>query len=94
MLLSKLEQETVFLFNEVENEASVYTYNGPLRRRLELLSLKFPSEVKLTRQDNTGAVKYSIPKKLISIRQPVSEERKQAARKRALELNLRPPRRD
>lgn len=32
--VSKIEQETVILFNEAEAAASVYTYNGALKRKL------------------------------------------------------------
>ena len=28
---TKLEQETIILFNEAEKEASIYTYNGKLK---------------------------------------------------------------
>lgn len=64
MALSRLEQETVILFNESEVQASIYTYNSTLKRRLGLLSLKFPSEVTLMHQDDTGAVTYAISKGL------------------------------
>lgn len=91
MNVSRLEQETTILFNEAEAQAEVCTYNGKLKRKLEQMSLDFPAEVKLTKTCPTGAVTYELPKNLISIRQPVSEERRQAMRERALSSNLRPP---
>lgn len=90
MQLTREERETVLRFDEASPTATVYTYNVSLMRRLGLLSRKFPSEFKLTQQDDTGAVTYEIPKKMISIRQPVSEEQKQAARERALRLGIKP----
>ena len=32
--LTKYEKETIILFNEGEDEASIYTYNAGLRKRL------------------------------------------------------------
>lgn len=55
------------------------------------MSHQFPAEVILEQEDNTGAVTYTIPKNLIGIRQPVSEEFRQQSRERALKANLRPP---
>ena len=92
--LSRLEQETIILFNEGEPTASIYTFNGKLKRRLGLLSLKFPAEIQLTKQDNIGAVTYELPKVLISVRQPMSDAQRQAARDRALASNFKPPDRD
>ena len=89
--MSKLERETIILFNEAEQCAEIYTYNGKLKRRLEQMSLQFPSDVKLTKTCPTGAVTYELPKGLISVRQPVSEERRQALRERAIASNLKPP---
>lgn len=81
---TKLEQETIILFNEAEKEASIYTYNGKLKRRLEELSREFPEQVWLKNDDGAGAQTYIIPKNLVSVRRPVSEERRAAQRERAL----------
>ena len=88
MSLSRAYQETIILFNEADPTASIYTYNGKLKRRLEQISLKFPAEVKQAAICPTGAVTYELPKGLISVRQPVSEERRQAAKNSALISNL------
>ena len=45
MAFSKLEQETIINFSEAEATATVYTYNGKLRRRLEQLERDRPDEV-------------------------------------------------
>ena len=39
--LSKYERETIVNFNEGESEASVYTFNADLKRRLAEFSRKF-----------------------------------------------------
>lgn len=37
MRLTKFEKETIILFNESEDEASIYTYNAGLKKRLKAL---------------------------------------------------------
>jgi hypothetical protein len=94
MSLTKPEQETIILFNESEPTAHIYTYNSKLKRRLGQMSREFPAEIKLTGEDDNGAITYDIPKGLVMVRKPVSEEKREAARIRALENNLKPPGRD
>lgn len=45
--LTKYEKETIILFNEGEDTASIYTYNAGLRKRLALFSKKYPDLCKL-----------------------------------------------
>ena len=40
--LTKYEKETIVLFNEGEDTASIYTYNAGLRKRLANFSKKYP----------------------------------------------------
>ena len=42
MQLTKYEKETIILFNESEDEASIYTYNAGLKTRLANFSRKYP----------------------------------------------------
>ena len=51
MSISRIEQETVILFNEAEASASVYTYNGALNRKLTGLCHTRPTEARLTKDD-------------------------------------------
>lgn len=88
MKITRIEQETIILFNEEEKLASVYTYNKGLQKKLSSFALDFPLDVKLTKQDNTGAVTYELPKNLVSIRRPVGEKIRQARREQALKSNL------
>ena len=67
MSLSKREQETVITFNEAEPNATVYTYNGKLKRRLAVAFHDRPEEITLEHQDMTGAVQYSVPKKWVKV---------------------------
>ena len=45
MSLSKLERETIILFNEKEATAIVYTHNTKLTARLRRMAKKFPDKV-------------------------------------------------
>ena len=94
MSISRIEQETIITFNEEEKTAQFYTFNGKMKRKLADMAEKFPKEVQIINTGTLGDVTYSIPKNLISLRQPVSDERREACRQRALELNLRPVRTD
>lgn len=67
---SRIEQETIFLFNEEEKTASIYTFNKSLQKKLAALAKERPEECYLDKPQNTldGAVEYIIPKKWIKIR--------------------------
>lgn len=80
--LSKYEKETIVLFNEAESEASIYTFNADLKRRLSEFSRKYPLLCRLESSTPEGSVTYVMDKSRLSIRlvPPYSEERRQAAR--------------
>lgn len=81
MKLTKYERETIVNFNEGEQEASIYTYNSVLKRRLSEFSRKYPQLCHMEKQTEEGSVTYAIDKSRLSIRliPPYSEERKAAA---------------
>lgn len=45
MKLSKLEQESIILYNEEEPTASIYTHDPKLKRKLKRLAEKYPDKV-------------------------------------------------
>ena len=67
MSVSKIEQETVILFNEAEPTASVYTYNGALKRKLSGLCDIRPTEARQTRDDGRGGLTFEVPKRWIKV---------------------------
>ncbi len=79
--LTKIEKETIILFNEEESTASIYTYNAGLRKRLAAFSKKYPTLCRLDGTFEQGGVSYILDKSRLSIRlQPsYSEERRQKA---------------
>ena len=81
MKLTKYEKETIINFNEGEKEASIYTFNASLKRRLAEFSRKYPALCRLERSTPEGSVTYIMDKSRLSIRflPPYSEERKAAA---------------
>ena len=92
-MLTKLERETVILFNEEEDTASVYTHNAKLISKLRRMAEKFPEKVYPERREHPGAVSYIVPKGCISVREPYSEARREAQREQAKAAGIRPPRR-
>ena len=57
--LSKYERETIVNFNEGESEASIYTFNADLKRRLAEFSRKYPLLCRLERTTSEGSVLWS-----------------------------------
>ena len=79
--LTKYEKETIILFNEADDEASIYTYNAGLRKRLANFSKKHPDLCRLEKSCDQGGGSYVLDKSRLSIRlqPPMSEERRRKA---------------
>ena len=60
--LTKIEKETIILFNEGESTASIYTYNVGLKKRLAAFSKKYPDLCCLEKPEHLGGVSYLIDK--------------------------------
>lgn len=86
MKLSLLEQETILLYNQAEQAADVYTHDPRLLKKLSRLAEKYPDQI--IQRDSCN---FTVPKRCISVREPYSEERREAARKRAKENKYKPP---
>jgi len=77
MNLSRIEQETILVFNEAESTATVQVYNAKLHRRLEQLELERPDDVK---HDYNGD--FIIPKSWIRINPGIILSDEERAKKR------------
>ena len=79
--LTKYEKETIILYNQTGDPASIYTFDASLKRRLEKFAKQYPECCRLESASELGAVTYIIDKARLSIRlvPPYSEERRQAA---------------
>lgn len=91
MKLSRYEQETIINFNEEEPFASVYTHNPKMKKRLLQMARDHPSDCVFETKNQVGGMTYKVSKKLISLRMPYSEERREKDRQRALAANRLPP---
>ena len=84
--VTKEERETIVLFNEADDTATIYTFNTSLKRRLAAFAEKYPDLCILTVDDAVyGSVTYEVQKSRVSIRllAPYSEERRRAASEHA-----------
>ena len=81
--LSKLEQETIILFNEQEQQAEVFTHNKALKKKLSGLCEKHPDQFKFKNDFDAGGLVFIIPKKRITISAPrmMSTEQKEKIRR-------------
>jgi len=93
MKLTPEERETIILYNEAEDTASVYTHDRKLTDKLQRLHKKHPDKVYPERRERPGAVSYVVPKRCVSIREPYSEERRRADSERARNAGIAPPNR-
>lgn len=78
----KEERETIILFNEADDIATIYTFNTNLKRRLAKFAESYPDLCKLTVDDTAyGSATYEIQKSRLSFRlvSPYSDERRKAA---------------
>ena len=94
MKLTAYERETIINYNMAETDASIYTHDKKLIARLEKLAAKYPVKFRLKDRSLNGDATYIFRKKYITIREPYSEARRRAARKRALNGHFQPPRKD
>ena len=78
---TKYEKETIILFNEGEDTASIYTFNAGLRKRLAAFSEKYPALCRMEQSHEQGGVSYVLDRSRLSIRlqPPMSEERRRKA---------------
>ena len=85
--LSRVEQETILLYNEEDKTASVSTYNVALVRKLEKLCRERPDECRKNERQN-GVDEYIVPKKWIKVNPPrqMSAEAKAKAAERMSKL--------
>ena len=93
MKRDRYEEETIVLYNNAEQTASVYTHDPKLKEKLKRLSVKHPQRIIYITENENGGVTYVVPKKCVQIREPVSEEQRKAASERAKTAGYHPPKR-
>ena len=90
MRLKRYEQETIILMNAGDKNATVYTADRTVMRRLDALVKALPESYRIASEDGMSKT-YSMPKAYVSYRKPrtISEEKRQQARDMMREINRR-----
>ena len=85
----KNEKTTEIYFDKTSAPVVIRTHNTALKKRLLSYSEKFPDLCKLTDDDELGYLSFEINKDRFSIRltAPYTEERRQLARAKIIEIN-------
>lgn len=77
MDLTRLERETVVVFNEAEPDAELYTCSAVTMRKMDALVAEFPA-FSVVKQDEVSKT-YKFPKKYFKVRKPSVFEGKKPA---------------
>ena len=87
----KNEKTTEIYFDETSAPVVIRTHNTALKKRLLAFAEKFPNLCRLTDDDELGYLSFEIDKDRFSIRltAPYTEERRQLARSKMIEINNR-----
>ena len=85
----KNEKTTEIYFDETSAPVIIRTHNTALKKRLLAYAEKFPNLCRLTDDDELGYLSFEIDKDRFSIRltAPYTEERRQLARAKMIEIN-------
>ena len=76
MKLLPEERETIILWSDAEDTASIFTHDRKLISRLKQLSQNYPDKLYSDRMEHHGAVRFLVPKSCISIHSPFSVARR------------------
>ena len=91
MKRDRYEEESIILYNEAEQTASVYTHDPKLIAKLRRLSEKYPDLIYPDKTEHGNAVSYIVPKRCVSVREPYNEARRKADSERAKRTGIAPP---
>ena len=94
MKLTTAEKETVILFSEADETASVCTYDSRLKVKLVQLAAKFPDRIIKICENRDGMMKFTVPKSCIVIYPPHRDEWRAGAREGAKITGFQPRMRD
>ena len=88
MKMTRYEQETVINFNAGEKNATLYTRDPAVIRKVDALVTEFPDTFKCINETDIDKT-YEIPKTSVTYRKPrkISEAQRNAVRKRMRQYN-------
>ena len=75
--LTLAEQETIILWDNELDIASVYTHDQRIANKLKELAKKYPDQFRLKEKGPHRSVTYEVPKRCVNIRPPYNETRRQ-----------------
>ena len=75
--LTLAEQETIILWDNELDTASVYTHDSRIKNKLAELAKKYPKQFVLKEKGAHRSVTYEVPKRCVNIRPPYNEARRQ-----------------
>jgi len=89
MKLSLYEQETVINYNREDKNATVYTRDPAVMRKLDQLVISFPEIYKCIGETDIDKT-YEMPKSAITYRKPrrLSAEQREAAKERLMRVKM------
>lgn len=76
MNLTRVERETIILYNEEEQTAEVYTCNEAMKRKLTKIHEDGTEGIAFVRSDEYS-VTYTVPKKWVKVNPPAKRTDKQ-----------------
>ena len=87
---NKYERETIIIGNDAEPTVNISTYQAVWIRRLLRLDERCPDDVKIIKQTD-DYIEVDVPKRFLKVSPPrfVSEEQREASKKRLQEYRLR-----
>lgn len=88
--LTKYEQETIINFNAGESDATVYTRDKAIMRKLDTLVTEFPDIYQCIGETDIDKT-YIMPKSYVSYRKPrkITEAKREQAREQMKRINTR-----
>ena len=75
--LTLAEQETIILWDNELDIASVYTHDQRIANKLKELEKKYPDQFRVKEKGPHRSVTYEVPKRCVNIRPPYNEARRQ-----------------
>ena len=75
--LTLAEQETIILWDNELDIASVYTHDQRIANKLKELAKKYPDQFRVKEKGPHRSVTYEVPKRCVNIRPPYNEARRQ-----------------
>ena len=87
--LTKEERETIIISSEADDSYNVFTYDLPLKRRLQRFADRYADAAYLVSENGFGGVTYVVKREnlILRLRPPYNEKQQREAAERMRKLN-------